>query len=493
VKQLQGDDVKVVFIGPCVAKKREALSHTVAGDVAAVLTFLELREMLDERGISPESVEPSDVDPPRAGKGALFPIRRGMLEAARLDQGLTAGNVVAADGRLEVFEAIAEFERGCLGSKMLEVLACQGCIMGAGMTTTAPLFSRQATVAQYVRDRLQSFDEAGWRADMELFADLDLRRSFTALDQRLAAPTEDQILEIMARMGKVRREDELNCGACGYESCREHARAIHSGLAESEMCLPYTIEHLRRAVSQLALSHEELANTQEALMHAEKLASMGQLAAGIAHEVNNPLGVVLMYAHLLLDECAADSRQRPDLLMIAEQADRCKRIVSGLLNFARQNKAVMQPVFLRDVIERALQGLSPPTGVTVRTFHSGDSMAELDRDQIAQVVVNLVNNAFDAMPSGGELTVLTKGEPGSVSLQVVDTGTGISPQNLGKLFEPFFTTKPMGKGTGLGLPVVYGIVKMHRGDVKVESNTDQAKGPLGSTFTITLPRRAEAA
>ena len=227
-------------------------------------------------------------------------------------------------------------------------------------------------------------------------------------------------------------------------------------------------------------------------MHSERLASMGQLAAGVAHEINNPLGVVLMYTHLLLDECAKESELRPDLEMIAEQANRCKRIVAGLLDFARQNKVAFQPNDIREVIRTSLANLAVPAGITVSAEHGeGSPMVELDRDQMIQVFVNLVDNAFDAMPNGGVLKIRSFSDAKTLTVEVTDTGTGIPKENLKKLFEPFFTTKLMGKGTGLGLPVVYGIVKLHRGEITVESNPDPSAGPTGTTFRVKLPREAK--
>ena len=202
----------------------------------------------------------------------------------------------------------------------------------------------------------------------------------------------------MHRMGKFSPVDELNCGACGYDTCLEHAIAIHKELAESEMCLPNTIDQLRIALTKLKVSHEELATTQEALLQSEKLAGMGQLAAGIAHEVNNPLGVVLMYAHLLLDECDPQSKIREDLAMITEQADRCKKIVAGLLHFARQNKVCRSPVDIREVVDRTMHAMTVPECITVRIEHDvAEPIAEVDRDQIVQVLTNLVTNAVAAM------------------------------------------------------------------------------------------------
>ena len=228
-------------------------------------------------------------------------------------------------------------------------------------------------------------------------------------------------------------------------------------------------------------------------MHSERLASMGQLAAGVAHEINNPLGVVIMYTNLLLEECSKDMEFRGDLQMIAEQANRCKRIVAGLLDFARQNKVAHQSVDIRELVTATLSSLQRPENVELEIVHDeSDPMAELDRDQLIQVLLNLVVNACDAMPLGGTLTLRTKGDGAHVIFEVEDTGTGIPKENMKKLFEPFFTTKVMGKGTGLGLPVVYGIVKLHRGDITVDSNADPSVGPTGSTFRVKLPREAQA-
>ncbi len=496
VHRAYGDDVKVVFIGPCIAKKGEAASRAIQGEIVSVLTFEELRVLLTERGIAPEATEPSDFDPPHGGVGALFPIARGSLQAAHLPEDLMAGEVVAAEGRLNFPAALKEFESGDLDARLLEVLCCDGCIMGAGATTDAPLFSRRSRVSQHVRRRMEALDLAAWRREVESYADLDLGRTFHRNDQRIPVPEEAELGEILARMGKFGPEDELNCGACGYDSCREHAVAIYKGLAESEMCLPHTIEHLRRTIGKLNLSNEQLASTQEALMQSEKLASMGQLAAGIAHEVNNPLGVVLMYAHLLLEEAEkrkADPNLADDLKMIAEQADRCKTIVSGLLHFARQNKVALEPANVPDLVDRTLKALVAPDGVEVVVEHAlGSRMAEIDRDQVAQLLTNLVTNAYAAMEGGGRLTVRTSGDPDEVRLEVADTGCGIPKDHVAKIFEPFFTTKQIGKGTGLGLAVTYGIVKMHRGDITVASNADPAAGPTGTTFTVILPRKARA-
>jgi len=482
-------NLKIVFIGPCIAKKAEAASTLLDSGVDAVITFTELRRMLESRGIAAEAVQPSEFDPPHPGRGALFSIKRGMLQAAGLSEDPLAGAIIAAHGRTDFVNALDEFESGQLDARFLELLCCNGCVMGAGMSRQAPMFKRRAQVAQYVRQRQACFDTAAWQKAMDRFAGLDLSRKYCANDQRVPPPSKEALTHILSKLGKSKPEDELNCGACGYDTCLEHAVAIYKGLAESEMCLPYTIEKLHQTITELASSKVQLEDTREALVHSEKLASMGQLAAGVAHEINNPLGVVLMYAHLLLEESDPRSPFYQDLAMVASQAGRCKKIVSQLLNFARQNKALYQSADLRNLVSLGLQSMPPPENVKTRVAHEGDTLCEVDPDQIVQVFANLMDNAYAAMPHGGELTIRTLGSDSKVVLTVADTGVGIAPENLGRIFEPFFTTKQIGMGTGLGLSVTYGIVKLHRGDIAVKSNADPATGPTGTTFTVTLPRR----
>jgi signal transduction histidine kinase len=490
LKELHGKDLKLVFIGPCIAKKGEATSVRITGEVDAAITFVELREMFIHRAITPDWVQGSDFDPPRPGLGCLFPLKRGLLQAAHIEEDLVAENVVSTGGHRNFVEAISEFEAGEFDARLLEVLCCDGCIMGPGISSHAPQCTRHSYVSQYVRSRLATLDQEQWEADMERFSTLDMSRTFKSNDQRIHPPSAEELQEALSRMGKLSSEDELNCGACGYDTCRQHAVAIIHGLAESEMCLPFTIEQTRRAMEELASTNKELADTQHALVQSEKLASMGQLAAGIAHEVNNPLGVVLMYAHLLLDAAGEDASLRADLEMIATEADRCKKIVAGLLNFARQNRVLLQPADLNELVEHCLKTLPPPDGVKLEIVTElADPIADLDADQITQVLVNLVTNAYAAMPTGGELSTGLRGDEKPTRIAVKDPGYGIPEENRRKVFEPFFTTKQMGKGTGLGLAVSYGVVKMHRGDIRMRSNADPANGPTGTTFTVILPRR----
>lgn len=494
VKKMYGFKSKVVFIGPCIAKKDEIEIKELEGIVDYVLTFKELKELFEEFNLNDKDITPTPFDPPVGGKGAIFPLSGGVLQSFNQFEDLTYGNVVVAKGKKLFPEALKEFCSGELQDKHLDLLCCNGCTMGAGMSKGGKEFVRRIIVSRYVQNKLKHFDEEEWKKYIEEFSSLKLERSYTEDDQSLltidSEEDEKKLKEIFRQMNKLKPEDELNCSACGYDSCRDYALAILKGLAEPEMCLPYTINKLHNYITQLREIHKKLVNAKEALRQSEKLASMGQLSAGIAHEVNNPLGVVLMYAHLLMDETDPDSEIYSDLQMIASQADRCKNILSGLLNFARKNEVKFKETDIVDLVGKTLGDVVVPKNVNIKVKHkSTDTKTYLDIDQMRQVLSNLVKNAIEAMKNKGEIIITTDSTSKEVSFIIEDNGPGIPKGNIAKLFEPFFTTKGIGKGTGLGLAVCYGIIKMHKGDIKVESNSSEDAGATGTKFIITIPRK----
>ncbi len=232
-----------------------------------------------------------------------------------------------------------------------------------------------------------------------------------------------------------------------------------------------------------------LRNTQQELLHKEKLASVGQLSAGVAHEINNPGGTILLFSDVLLKESPEDDPRREDLEMIINEATRCKRIVADLLNFARQQEVLAQDTQINDLLDQVLESLiHQPNfeGINVRRNYSPSLPAiQADPEQLRQVFVNLLNNAAEAIEGDGTISLHTRAvDKKWVEIKVSDTGCGIPRENLRKMFTPFFTTKSFGQGTGLGLSIVYGIIKMHRGQIAVQSDVGS-----GTTFTVTLPIR----
>jgi signal transduction histidine kinase len=243
-------------------------------------------------------------------------------------------------------------------------------------------------------------------------------------------------------------------------------------------------------VHELNITNDKLASAKQQLMQSEKLAHMGQLSAGIAHELNNPLGVITMYANLLFDEFPEDDPRRHDLELIVEQTGRCRKIVGGLLNFARKNQVNLSDVDAVELTLRSIESVVKPSNISIQFHpHLSHPVISLDADQMMQVLTNLVKNAIEAMPEiGGEIIIELTDSPSEINFIISDTGTGILKENLDKIFTPFFTTKEVGKGTGLGLPLIYGIVKMHKGKISVHSNANPDEGSTGTTFTISLPK-----
>ncbi len=250
MKLVYGEDVKIVFIGPCIAKKGEAARYNTEEktEVDAVLTFRELISMVNEAKVSNPDLIMSVFDPPKPGLGALFSLSGGMLQAADMRVNLLNSNILVADGKEDFARAIRDFHDESYSSRLLELLCCKGCIMGAGMPPGHSYFRRRTAVSDYVRSKFEYTDLHSNRDTYNEFLkkDLKMETSFSVQDERIKIPTNEELKEIMERMGKHSEEDELNCGACGYATCREHALAIYSGLAENEMCLPSTIERLKK-------------------------------------------------------------------------------------------------------------------------------------------------------------------------------------------------------------------------------------------------------
>ena len=235
---------------------------------------------------------------------------------------------------------------------------------------------------------------------------------------------------------------------------------------------------------------KKLDEAQLQLIQSEKMASLGKLAAGVAHEINNPLGGILMYATMLLEECDGSDQIKSDLQLIVDQALRCKDIVQNLLDFSRQSGGQKTSFDLNESLQKVValfknQALFHNID-TVQEFQPGLPLVDGDPSQINQVITNLVLNAAQAMDGKGTLTLITRAsaKPDRVEFVVRDTGCGISEEDISKVFDPFFTTKPVGKGTGLGLSTAYGIIERHGGAISVRS-----KVGAGTAFTVELPAR----
>ncbi|HZU41112.1 MAG TPA: ATP-binding protein [Terriglobales bacterium] len=245
---------------------------------------------------------------------------------------------------------------------------------------------------------------------------------------------------------------------------------------------------VREAGHTIERQKEQLDVANQQLLRAAKLASVGELASGMAHEINNPIGIILGRTdYVLTTQQELPAEVKDDLKVVRNQAERVATTVRGLLTFARPSPLRIQRVDLGRIVDEAI-ALETPRCKTAKVEIQRSATGkipniEADPDRLQQVLVNLMNNAIDAMPKGGRLSVsIANGTGKDVMVNVSDTGVGISEEDQARIFDPFFTTKPAGKGTGLGLAVSYGIVRDHGGEIRVNSLPGK-----GTTFTVVLP------
>jgi two-component system NtrC family sensor kinase len=314
----------------------------------------------------------------------------------------------------------------------------------------------------------------------------------------VATPIQDLIrgtkavsaMELDQPIVSAHRSQEIDELVDSFNRMRERLKIAVAELNEMQQTLESKVDERT----------QQLKTAQRKLIQSDRLATLGQLAASVAHEINNPVSGVLNLS-MLLERLMAkgeypagrEAEFRKYLGLISAETARVGRIVSDLLAFSRRSKPQRAPADLNKLVRRTLgladHKLKLISAEVVLDMQENLPLVECDSSQIQQVILNLVLNGAQAMQprGGGQLTIRTRlADQDSVELCVQDTGEGIAPENLSKIFDPFFTTKAEGKGVGLGLAVLYGIVKAHEGEVEVTSQRD-----VGTTFTVTLPLKSQ--
>jgi two-component system NtrC family sensor kinase len=300
-----------------------------------------------------------------------------------------------------------------------------------------------------------------------------LRRMVTAT-QRIAQGDLDH---------KVARQaqDEIGQLALSFNRMTDKLKEANDGLLQWTRTLEKRVEE----------RSEELRKMQDFLVQSEKLASMGKMAAGVAHEINNPLTSILLNTHLMLEKLEPSSPYTESLTLIAEETTRCSHIVKGLLEFARQSPPQKVRADINSLLDRTVQLLENQAAfqniIIIRQLQEDLPPLSLDRTKIQQVFWNLMINAAEAMAKGGTLMITSRlaADGRAVEVRFTDTGPGVPREILNKLFDPFFSTKS--SGLGLGLAVCYGIVQGHLGAISVESEPGH-----GATFIVRLPVEDQA-
>lgn len=331
-RDLYGDDVANVFIGPCIDIKAEASLYSDRNLVEAVLTFIEIRQMFVEDEIQEKTVKMAEFDPPFGNWGALYPYPAGILQAAGIKRDLVSSHVITASGKEDVREAINDFDHHIDTIRHhFNLFFCPGCMLGPGMIRHDERFRRRSLVRQYAEKRVEALDKKQWQMDLERWSSLDLTRSFTPNDQRIPEPSQEAINEVMKIIGKERSSEEINCNACGYGSCRDFASTVAKGLAVPEMCHTYNLRNKQEYIETLRQTNKKLSETKKALKESEEQAMREKDAAQDASETMNsmlnklPNGVVIFDNDLKI----LQSNDR-FLEIIGEDARSIAEIIPGL-------------------------------------------------------------------------------------------------------------------------------------------------------------------
>ncbi len=282
----------------------------------------------------------------------------------------------------------------------------------------------------------------------------------------------------------LKRKDEMGELATAFNSMTYDLKKAKQELMDWGNTLEKKVQEKTEAIHR----------AQAQLIHSEKLASLGRMAAGVAHEINSPLTGIVTFGHLLLKKFPPGTQEREDIEVIIDQANRCSTIIKGLLGFARASAAEKALTNINDVLHSSINIVRNKADFfdikLITDFDPALLRVKADSSQLQQVFLNMIVNAADAMEGKGTLTLTTRNAPENdqdfVEVEFKDTGPGIPTENLEKLFEPFFTTKPVGKGTGLGLAVSHGIIQEHGGKITVITKLNE-----GSCFTIKLPAQRE--
>jgi hypothetical protein len=332
-RKLLGEKIKVVYIGPCIESKNESKLFNDDGKIDSVLTFQELRELFSEFKIKESKLEFSEFDPPIGNKGSLFPIANGLLQAANISEDLLDGDVITAEGKMNLLNAGKQFHNDIETiKKHFNLYYCEGCLMGPGTSRGGEKFIRKTRVTNYANKRLQSIDKNKWQKEIDKFINLDYSRTFKNNDQRIEQPSEEKIKSILKTIGKEDKDPDIGCNACGYTTCRDFAIAVAKGLAKVDMCLTYSLRNRHDYIKALKSTNEKLAQTQKALQESEKLALSEKEATKEASDtIENmlqklPSGIVIIDKNLKIVHS-----NNSFIEMLGDEAKTIDEVIPGLV------------------------------------------------------------------------------------------------------------------------------------------------------------------
>lgn len=334
VHKQYGNDVKIVYVAPCLSAKAEIFRIQGGSKIDEVLTFVELRQLFKEFHIKENFMEFSEFDEPLGYKGALFPLRQGLLTAGDVKNDILSGNIVVSSGAGDVKKALESFIKDSNAiHRHFDLFFCDGCIVGPCMSKNGSKFLRHTLTTDYVNKRLKNFDKEKWEQQIEQSKSLTLLRTFQNDDQRIAMPSDDTIKEVLKTLNINMVDDvsKMGCGACGFDTCMEFAQAVGQGLMSPDLCMHYSFDNQEKYIETLKKTNQKLEETERALKQSEQIARKEQMEATDAKETFKvmmqklPVGIVIVDEKLSVIHC---NRSFIDLL--GDDAKTIDEVIPGL-------------------------------------------------------------------------------------------------------------------------------------------------------------------
>ncbi len=409
VKELYGTDVAAVQIGPCIDAKDESYIYKDGNLVDGVLTFIELRQLFVEFKIQERLVRMSDFDPPHGKWGALYPLPAGIIQAGGIKRDMVSSSVITASGKEDVLDAINDFDKYIDTIRHhFNLFFCHGCLLGPGMEHHKERFRRRSLVRHYAEKRVGKLNGSLWETNMEKWSGLNFARSFTPNDQRIPDPPQEAINEVLKIIGKNKPDEQINCGACGYLSCRDFASTVAKGLAIPEMCHTFNLRNKQEYIETLRQTNRKLAETKEALKDSEELARREKEIAQSASDMMNnmleklPTGVVIVDNNLkilhsnqsFINIIGEDARAISDVIPGLAGADIKTLIPFNIYNMFTFVIKEDKPVVSKDIhIEDKMLNISifpikknKMCGAIIRDLYSPEVQGEEVTSRVSEVI-----------------------------------------------------------------------------------------------------------
>lgn len=333
IRKKLGNEIKIVHIGPCIGAKDEARLYKQEETVDAVLTFTELRELFAEFNVFESTLEYSHISEPLGNTGSLYPISNGFLQSAEISEDLRENIIITGDGKTAMIQYMKAFAQSIDEiNSHFNMFYCKGCLMGPGTSHTHNRLKRRALVVDYANKRIKNLDKASWEKNIETYSSLNFERTFEPSDERLPEPPEEKIREILNSIEKVIPEDEVNCGACGYETCRDFATAVAKGLTIPEMCTTFSFKNQQNYISSLRATNEKLAEMQDILKKSEQQARMEHESAKETSEITTSLFQKIRAGIVLIDKNLKIIQANQTFInMLGDEAKEINEVVPGLV------------------------------------------------------------------------------------------------------------------------------------------------------------------